>query len=245
MADEKVTPASDDAAPLTLAARLDQARSLAHAIDKAGRNEGQKYNYVRAEDVIAEAQRVLAEVAVIVTPEILDVQLIDSGQTRGGTMGRIALVKLEFDVRCADIIGATDEGMVARKIRWSGTGWDAPGDKALYKAITGGTKYFLAHLIGIPFGADPDDDEGAQPKGASKRKPPAKPENAIPKDRVNAIGRRIGAANLTYADIDVALGAAGINGLRAASGKALGERLESLTPDQATKLEEVLAQNGN
>lgn len=230
-----------DDAPLTLAARLDKARSLASPIEKKGENTGQHYHYVRAEDVIAEAQRVLAEVAVIVTPEVLDVELIESGATRGGTMGRIALVTLQFDVRCADLVAT--EGN--RTIRWSGTGWDAPGDKALYKAITGGTKYFLAHLIGIPFGADPDDDEGAQPKGASKRKPPAKPENAIRKDRVNAIGRRIGAANLTYADIDVALGAAGINGLRAASGKALGERLESLTPDQATKLEEVLAQNGN
>lgn len=230
MADDKVQTGQAN-----LATKLHKARAAANPVGKEGRNDQQKYDYVRAEDVIAEAQRVLDQVAVVVTPQILDVQLEEAGQTRGGTISRIATVLLEFDVTDAE----SGESMTRQ---WAGTGWDAPGDKALYKAVTGGTKYFLAHLIGIPFGADPDDDSGAQTTSSSKRRRTAKdkPVNPLDKARVQALGAKIGEQGLTYGQVDLALGAAGIDGLRAGSKQALKERLESLTTEQADALDKEL-----
>jgi hypothetical protein len=53
-----------------------------------------------------------------------------------------------------------------------GRGVDA-SDKGIYKAITGGLKYFLTTTFLIPTGDDPEEDE--QPK-ATKQQPAAKPQ---------------------------------------------------------------------
>lgn len=73
--------------------------------------------------------------------------------------------------------------------------------------------------------------------GDGQREDPSQPANPLAADRVNRIGKGIGALGLTYSQIDVMLGACGIDGLRAASGKALRERIESLSEAQADALE--------
>lgn len=94
----------------------------------------------------------------------------------------------------------------------------------------------LAGFDGTPAEEMPRDggSNGGARQSAPSSSPPVDP---LPADRVNKIGKRIGGLNLTYGQIDLMLGACGIDGLRAASGKALRERLESLTTAQADALE--------
>lgn len=72
----------------------------------------------------------------------------------------------------------------------------------------------------------------------------SKAENSAPSSaevidqkRIDAIIGGFGALQLTYKDIDLLLGACGLDALRARSAKAVRERLAELTPEQAAVLE--------
>lgn len=81
-------------------------------------------------------------------------------------------------------------------------------------------------------------DQGpAIESGEEEPTEPAEPTEQLDPDRVKQIGNGIGALGLTYKQIDQLLGAAGIDSLRAASGKALHERVSGLTEAQADALE--------
>lgn len=136
----------------SLRRKLFLARKAAVAVEKKGHNHDGDFKYAKAEDVLAEASKVLEKQSVVIVPSV------ESVEYRTGKTGMLAVAQLEFEV--VD----TKSGEALTK-RWAGTGWDMPGDKALYKAITGGTKYFLASLLGIPFGSDPEDD-GSTPSAS-------------------------------------------------------------------------------
>lgn len=125
--------------------KLFLARKEVKDVEKRGVNED--YNFARAEDVAAEAKRVLEKRHILVLPKMVDEELIL------GEQGVIAKAVIEFEVRDTQ----TGETLT---FRWSGTGHDRPGDKALYKATTGAGKYFLANLLGISFGSDPETSTG-------------------------------------------------------------------------------------
>lgn len=127
----------------TLRRKLFLAGKAAQAVEKNG--EGQGFKYAKAEDVIAEASRVLEKQGIVVLPSVENVDL------KFGPSGCLATVSMTFEV--CDTKG--DESLTKS---WIGTGWDKPGDKAPYAAITGARKYFMGSLLGIPFGTDPEQD---------------------------------------------------------------------------------------
>ena len=97
------------------------------------------------------------------------------------------------------------------------------------------------------FTQDVEDSNGSGPGAPSEEEPPVSPfpEPAadaprIDVGRVEAIGAKIGTLGLSYRRIGALLSSCQINGLRAGSGKALRERVESLTPEQADALEAAL-----
>lgn len=141
--------------PGALTAKLAKARSAIHGIEKKGRNRQQGYDYVRAEDVVREAERVLGENGVLVLPGVGAVQE-ERVKTKGG--GEALLVQVTLDYQVID----AESGESFSK-PWVGYGYDTPGDKAIYKALTGANKYFLAALLGISFGDDPEADTDAKP----------------------------------------------------------------------------------
>lgn len=129
-------------------------------------------------------------------------------------------------------------------------------------AITYMRRYALAAALGI---SDQDDDDGnAGSDGNQTQAAPAIPSSAAengaslggegdPEDdgggsdtpslspeRREGIVAAIKALGLPYKEINVLLGAAGIDALRAYSAKALIERLDSLADEQATALERGL-----
>jgi hypothetical protein len=141
---------------LTLRRKLFAAAKDAQAVAKNGDSEDGGFKYARAADVLTEASRVLEEQGIVIVPEVDDVQLrfAKSGD------GALAIVSMTFEV-----CDSETEETITKK--WSGTGWDdRPGDKALYTAITGSEKYFLAKLLNIPFGIDPEED--SEPKRSAE-----------------------------------------------------------------------------
>lgn len=132
----------------TLRRKLFLARKAAEAVEKRGHSEEGGFYFARYEDVLAEAAKQLEKRDILIVPQMVDERIIFGQQGQGA----IAKAVIEFEV----VDTKTDESL---KLRWSGTGHDTPGDKALFKATTGTTKYFLANLLGIPFGTDPEAEE--------------------------------------------------------------------------------------
>lgn len=125
--------------------KLFKARKAAEAVEKNGSSE-QGYSFARFEDVLAEAELRLQKQGILIVPQVVEEAL--RFRPDGSAIAKVAM---EFDV-----VDSKDGGTITR--RWSGTGHDEPGDKALFKAQTGCEKYFLAKLLGIPFGTDPEAD---------------------------------------------------------------------------------------
>jgi len=126
--------------------KLLSARAAAEAVAKQGHAENGGYYFARSEDVLAEAKRRLLTLGINWVPQVVDEEL------RFGKKGCIAKVVIEYQV--IDTVGGGE-----LTLRWSGTGFDSPGDKAIFKATTGTEKYFLAKLLGIPFGTDPEAEQ--------------------------------------------------------------------------------------
>jgi hypothetical protein len=133
----------------TLRHKLFLAGKAAKAVEKNG--EGNGFKYAKAEDVLAEASRVLEKQGIVVFPSVDNVDL------KVGRTGCLAIVSMTFEV-------CDTKGSETLEKTWVGTGWDHPGDKAVYAAITGARKYFMGSLLGIPFGTDPE--QNVAPKDA-------------------------------------------------------------------------------
>lgn len=146
--------------------KLALAREAISGIAKTGHNPKHDYNYAPAEDVVREAKSALAAQNLIVIASVEDV-----GEHFGRGRDKRAALMLKVQMTFEVIDSTTGQSI---KKSWVGYGYDQPGDKAIYKAITGATKYFLASLLAIPFvGSDPE-DTGA---------PPDSPEAQAERDR--------------------------------------------------------------
>lgn len=149
-----------DNARAKLYAKLLKAQTAASAVEKKGRNTEQGYAYAQASDVIEEAQRALHEAGLVgfMVPHEGEVEQTEL-QARSGAAG--LFVTLVASLRIAD----PDTGEEI-ELSFRGTGIDYPGDKAIYKAMTGAAKYAYASVLGIPFGDDPEADTAgaAQPR---------------------------------------------------------------------------------
>jgi hypothetical protein len=143
----------------SLRRKLFLARKAAEGVEKRGYNADGDYHFVRSEDVLAEAAKQLEKRDIIYIPSMTEERLHFS---RNGFV--IAKAVIEYEVTDTK----TGESLT---VRWAGTGHDAPGDKALFKATTGTTKYFLSQLLGIPFGTDPEVELGSAPETAEGDEP--------------------------------------------------------------------------
>ena len=141
---------SENGKTMTLAVKLAKARSAVQGIEKKGRNRQQGYDYVRAEDVVIAAEKALGENSILVLP---GVGMVKEERIKTKQGGEALLVQVTLDYQVLD----AESGESISK-PWVGYGYDTPGDKAIYKALTGANKYFLAALLGISFGDDPEAD---------------------------------------------------------------------------------------
>lgn len=122
------------------------------AADK--RNKEQGYDYISADQVLAKAGDAIARAGFAVMPGISDVVLTFT--ERQGKSPRID-ARVEFIMRLTD--GETDI-----QDAWIGYGSDySVPDKAVYKAITSGHKYYLMKLLNIGAGNDDSDHDEPEP----------------------------------------------------------------------------------
>ena len=122
-------------------------------VPKNGFNNFHKYAYATESDLTESIRPILLESGLAFFSTVLD-------QSREGEFTK---VKMEFTL--ADV----DTGETLKSVYW-GEGQDK-GDKGLYKAYTGATKYFLMKTFLIPTGDDPEADTTVDERNHKESKP--------------------------------------------------------------------------
>lgn len=212
-----------------LYAKLVIAASSAGGVAMEGKHS-QGWSYARAEDVIREAQKALNGAGLIVLPTIGEVEKLREYKTSSGAYG--VMVQVEMLYRVID-----PETGESEEMRFLGTGSDAPGDKAIYKGVTGANKYFYAGLLGIPFGSDPEEGgvgEGAQSASRQTSEPPVARLNP---ERTERILGGFKAMKMSSKAIGLMLGACNIDAPAAWTADGIKERISGLGEVEADKLE--------
>ena len=127
--------------------------------EKDGLNSFQRYKYITEAQYKRNFEKALQEVGLLWKMETLET-------VNHGLIGdKMHLIEAKFRGQLID----PDTGEF-EEFLFNGTGADN-GDKALYKAVTGGHKFFLASNFNVAEGNDPENDEEVE---VSKH--PASPE---------------------------------------------------------------------
>ena len=130
------------------------------SVEKRGRNDFQKYNYVKAADVAWAVRKALSERNIFLVCDVIDVRNYEI-PAKEGVMQAVD-VKMQFSFFDGD-----DPQAHPIVLHSYGTGTDK-GDKAIYKAQTGALKYGLRHAFLIPDESDPEADTTVDKATAAK-----------------------------------------------------------------------------
>lgn len=141
----------------TLVSKLAEVMKRVKYIRKAGFNDFHRYTYATEADVNEHVREVLAELNVVMIPNVKSHSVREHVNAKGKTE-YIVTVGVEFTFYDGDS-GETITFMTY------GEGQDA-GDKGTYKAITGAQKYALMKAFMIPTGDDPESDSGVDRRNA-------------------------------------------------------------------------------
>ena len=147
-----------------LAAKLARIMGEINNVEKNGVNIFHNYRYAMEQDMLVAVRKRLADANIIVLTGITSVDVRDTA--KDGFLTTIRTVHTFVD-------GDTGETLEASS---AGQGTDK-GDKGIYKAITGATKYFISKNFLIPTGDDPEgfdekrESAGRAPKQAVKAAP--------------------------------------------------------------------------
>lgn len=146
-------PAPNGAAPAvkSLVTKLAEVMAAVERVPKRGHNDFHGYDYATEADIADEIRKELAARNVMLLPAITGHE-----RERVGEKGQVlTTLKMEFTF----VDGDTGE---ERTRPWMGAGTDKE-DKGLFKAMTGGEKYFLLKSFLIPTGDDPErTDKGGE-----------------------------------------------------------------------------------
>ena len=129
--------------------------------EKDGKNPYQQYKYITEAQYKRNFEKALQEVGLLWKMETLDTIF------HGTISDKMHLIEAKFRGQLID----PDTGEF-EEFLFNGTGADN-GDKALYKAVTGGHKFFLASNFNVAEGNDPENDEEVEapkrPASSEKR----------------------------------------------------------------------------
>ena len=159
-----------------LAAKLAKIMGEVNNVEKNGENKFHGYKYAMEQDMLVAVRKKLSEANIFVTTSVRSVEIRET--PKEGFLTTIITDHLFTD-------GETGETLTAAS---AGQGTDK-GDKGVYKAITGATKYFISKNFLIPTGDDPEsfdekrESAGRAPKQAVRAQPvqtPPQLQNAVP-----------------------------------------------------------------
>lgn len=153
------------------------------------RNTEQRYDYISADKVLNEVGRLLANNGVVIFPKIINTEITTTERSvRDRTITRI-------DARVEFVFTVTD-GNTHDECRWIGYGSDySSPDKAHYKAVTSGHKYFLMKLLMIGAGNEDGEHESVadeQPASQSQRQSTGRMTVEQARETISAGGVRYG-----------------------------------------------------
>jgi hypothetical protein len=137
--------------------KLAEVRRRICYIQKRGHNERFNYSYVTAADIAGAVGDALAELEVVVIPNLESIshENISPNPGYSDRLTRVVMTYTFMDVNSAEEL----------TVKMPGEGRD-PGDKGPYKAMTGALKYALLQSFLIATGDDPEDeraDSGQRP----------------------------------------------------------------------------------
>jgi len=138
--------------PKNLIAKLAEIVHEIDSVEKRGRNDFQKYNYVKAADVAWAVRKALSDRNIYLVTDVVEIRNYEI-PAKEGVMQAVD-VKVQFSFFDGD---STATAPIV--LHSYGTGTDK-GDKAVYKAMTGALKYGLRHAFLIPDESDPEGDTG-------------------------------------------------------------------------------------
>jgi hypothetical protein len=145
----------------TLAARIAKAsKELGGALAPDKQNkQGGGYWYVTADKILDKAGGALADNGIAVIPAVVGYD-VNGGQANSGAKSFVVTVNFMMTIT---------DGETQMDIPWVGMGVDYSAvDKALYKAITSGHKYFLMKLLNVGAGDENNDSEHEVRGGATQ-----------------------------------------------------------------------------
>jgi len=157
---------------MTLIERITQAGlDVGGKLKADKRNNEQKYDYVSADKILSICGQALFSAGVAVLPSVTgkEVNLFEYTDSYGKA-------KKRYDYDIVFIMTVTD-GETSLELPWAGAGSDySVPDKALYKAITSGHKYFLMKLLCIGEGnEDGEHEQETKQEPREKQAPARKP----------------------------------------------------------------------
>lgn len=151
-----------------IAARMAAAMKEIDAVTKKGRNENQKYSYVRAADVANEVRHALVNQGIAFTYDVSECRNWEKA-SNSGSMLNYCHIKVD----CLFIDSESGESVTAGAVGW---GMDS-GDKAPYKAMTGALKYIMRMTFLIPDESDPESEKEESPRMQIVKPQPPPPKN--------------------------------------------------------------------
>src|SRR5216683_57967 len=156
---------SSERQELNLREKFAEVRRRLGYVQKRGHNERHNYNYVTAADLAGAVGDILAELGVVVIPQLQSIST-ESPRSSSERIARIVMNYRFVDARSGEEL----------TVRVAGEGADA-GDKAPYKAMTGALKYALLQSFLLATGDDPE-DERADSRAALSSERVITPEQA-------------------------------------------------------------------
>lgn len=195
-------------------------------VPKNGYNSYHKYEYVTESDLVDEVRGILADEGIAFFSTVLD-------QERSGEFTKVKMKFVMVDIETGETI---------ESVFW-GEGQDR-GDKGLYKAYTGATKYFLMKNFLIATGDDPEadtsTDERNEKKGKGERTAkPKEPEKNNKSMQVVMLARELGMKSMDIREMVRSL--FGKEDLPEMTGEEMEILLESLKADLKDLKEKQLA----
>jgi len=146
---EMATPPFSSTEGFNLKQKLAEVRRRISYVQKRGHNERFNYSYVTAADIAGAVGDALAELEVVVIPNLESIshENISPNQGYPDRLTRVVMTYTFMDVNSAEEL----------TVKMPGEGRD-PGDKGPYKAMTGALKYALLQSFLIATGDDPEDE---------------------------------------------------------------------------------------
>lgn len=223
-----------------LEALVEASKEIGNAV-KTGHNKYDKYDYGTLEDYLNAARLpLLNHGLLLVSRPVCDPQFSEA-TTKSDGVQQVARVLVETRV-----IHAKSKGWIAARC-W-GEGRDR-GDKAIYKALTGGRKYSLAMVLGIYTTDEPEND--SPPAANGERKPLARQQqgpSTPPLPPVDSARHWDAERQSTALKNMAALGpkedATAFEICRKAAKYLLAQRANGMTPEQFVELRDALLVRG-